>query len=144
MNEITMSLQADRLLLQALEEDISSEDVTTNAVMPEAAAGQVELICKQEGIIAGLSVFRRVFELLEEHTQVDFFCRGRRRRKKRPEAGRRLRRYPRSFVRGESRAELSSEDERYRHLYPPVGRSPERQRCETSGYEKDDAEYEDF
>ena len=63
MNEITMSLQADRLLLQALEEDISSEDVTTNAVMPEAAAGQVELICKQEGIIAGLSVFRRVFEL---------------------------------------------------------------------------------
>ena len=56
MNEITMSLQADRLLLQALEEDISSEDVTTNAVMPEAAAGQVELICKQEGIIAGLSV----------------------------------------------------------------------------------------
>ena len=75
MNEITMSLQADRLLLQALEEDISSEDVTTNAVMPEAAAGQVELICKQEGIIAGLSVFRRVFELLEEHTQVDFFCR---------------------------------------------------------------------
>ena len=75
MNEITMSLQADRLLLQALEEDISSEDVTTNAVMPEAAAGQVELICKQEGNIAGLSVFRRVFELLEEHTQVDFFCR---------------------------------------------------------------------
>ena len=59
MNEITMSLQVDRLLLQALEEDISSEDVTTNAVMPEAAAGQVELICKQEGIIAGLSVFRR-------------------------------------------------------------------------------------
>lgn len=57
MNEITMSLQADRLLLQALEEDISSEDVTTNAVMPEAAAGQVELICKQEGIIAGLSGF---------------------------------------------------------------------------------------
>ncbi len=75
MNEITMSLQVDRLLLQALEEDISSEDVTTNAVMPEAAAGQVELICKQEGIIAGLSVFRRVFELLEEHTRVDFFCR---------------------------------------------------------------------
>ena len=74
MNEITMSLQVDRLLLQALEEDISSEDVTTNAVMPEAAAGQVELICKQEGIIAGLSVFRRVFELLEEHTRVDFFC----------------------------------------------------------------------
>ena len=75
MNEITMSLQVDRLLLQALEEDISSEDVTTNAVMPEAAAGQVELICKQEVIIAGLSVFRRVFELLEEHTRVDFFCR---------------------------------------------------------------------
>lgn len=75
MNEITMSLQADRLLLQALEEDISSEDVTTNAVMPEAAAGQVELICKQEELSRDSLVFRRVFELLEEHTQVDFFCR---------------------------------------------------------------------
>lgn len=74
MNEITMSLQVDRLLLQALEEDISSEDVTTNAVMREAVAGEVELICKQDGVIAGLSVFQRVFRLLDGDTETEFFC----------------------------------------------------------------------
>ena len=74
MNEITMSLHVDRLLLQALEEDISSEDVTTNAVMREAVPGEVELICKQDGIIAGLPVFQRVFELLDEKTEIQCFC----------------------------------------------------------------------
>ncbi len=74
MNEITMSLQVDRLLLQALEEDISSEDVTTNAVMREAVAGEVELICKQDGVIAGLSVFQRVFRLLDGDAETEFFC----------------------------------------------------------------------
>ena len=74
MNEITMSLQVDRLLLQALEEDISSEDVTTNAVMREAVAGEVELICKQDGVIAGLPVFQRVFGLLDGDTETEFFC----------------------------------------------------------------------
>ena len=69
-----MSLHVDRLLLQALEEDISSEDVTTNAVMREAVPGEVELICKQDGIIAGLPVFQRVFELLDEKTEVQCFC----------------------------------------------------------------------
>ena len=65
MNEITMTLQADHLILEALKEDISSEDVSTNAVMKEAVTGEVDLICKQDGIIAGLEVFRRVFELLD-------------------------------------------------------------------------------
>lgn len=74
MNEITMLLQADRLLLQALEEDIPSEDVTTNSVMREAKKGQVELICKQDGIIAGLSIFKRVFELLDKDTVTEFYC----------------------------------------------------------------------
>ena len=64
----------DNLILQALQEDISSEDVTTNAVMREAKKGEVELICKQDGIIAGLDVFQRVFELLDEKTQVKFYC----------------------------------------------------------------------
>lgn len=64
----------DNLILQALQEDISSEDVTTNAVMRKAKKGEVELICKQDGIIAGLDVFQRVFELLDEKTQVEFFC----------------------------------------------------------------------
>lgn len=74
MNDITMRLQADYLIMEALKEDISSEDVTTNSVMKEAAAGEVELICKQDGIIAGLEVFSRVFELLDEKTEVCFYC----------------------------------------------------------------------
>lgn len=74
MNKITMTLQADQLILEALKEDISSEDVTTNSVMKEAAAGEVDLICKQDGIIAGLEVFERVFKLLDEDVETEFFC----------------------------------------------------------------------
>lgn len=74
MNDITMRLQADHLIMEALKEDISSEDVTTNSVMKAAAEGEVELICKQDGIIAGLEVFRRVFTLLDEKMSVTFFC----------------------------------------------------------------------
>lgn len=74
MNKITMKLQADELIKQALREDISSEDVSTNSVMKEAVKGEVELICKQDGIIAGLDVFRRVFELLDETVEVELYC----------------------------------------------------------------------
>ena len=74
MNNITMTLQADKLILDALKEDISSEDVTTNSVMKEAVKGEVELICKQDGIIAGLPVFQRVFELLDADTKFEFYC----------------------------------------------------------------------
>lgn len=74
MNQITQVLQADHLILEALREDISSEDVTTNAVMKEAVKGEVDLICKQDGIIAGLEVFKRVFELLDEASEVEFYC----------------------------------------------------------------------
>ncbi|WP_405322050.1 carboxylating nicotinate-nucleotide diphosphorylase [Frisingicoccus sp.] len=74
MNQITTKLQMDHLIMEALREDISSEDVTTNAVMREAIAGEVDLICKQDGIIAGLGVFKRVFELLDEDTKVEFYC----------------------------------------------------------------------
>ena len=68
-----MRLNVDNLLLQALKEDITSEDISTNAVMPTRKQGQVELICKQDGFIAGLEVFQRVFELLDETTQVKFY-----------------------------------------------------------------------
>lgn len=74
MNNITMALQADRLIMEALKEDISSEDVTTNSVMKEAVDGEVELICKQDGIIAGLRVFERVFKLLDDRAEVEFYC----------------------------------------------------------------------
>lgn len=74
MNKITMTLQVDHLILEALQEDISSEDVTTNSVMKTAVIGEVELICKQDGIVAGLDVFKRVFELLDENVKVEFYC----------------------------------------------------------------------
>ncbi|MBQ5760514.1 MAG: carboxylating nicotinate-nucleotide diphosphorylase [Clostridia bacterium] len=72
MNPITMLLAADKYIRMALEEDINSEDVTTNAVMPQYKKGEVQLICKQDGIIAGLGVFERVFHLLDPNTTVDF------------------------------------------------------------------------
>ena len=72
MNNITMKLNVDKYLLMALEEDISSEDVSTNAVMPEYKKGTVDLICKEDGIIAGLDVFGRVFYLLDTSTEVDY------------------------------------------------------------------------
>lgn len=74
MNEITMTLQADHLILEALKEDISSEDVTTNSVMKDYVKGEVELICKQDGVIAGLEVYRRVFELLDADTETELYC----------------------------------------------------------------------
>lgn len=74
MDRITMKMNADDLILMALREDISSEDVTTNSVMPDYCEGEVDLICKEDGVIAGLDVFKRVFELLDETTQVTFFC----------------------------------------------------------------------
>lgn len=74
MNTITMKLQADHLIMEALKEDISSEDVSTNAVMKEYVKGEVELICKEDGIIAGLDVYARVFELLDEKTETTLYC----------------------------------------------------------------------
>lgn len=73
MNEITMKMNADNLILMALREDITSEDITTNSVMPQYCLGTVNLICKQDGIIAGLGVFKRVFELLDEHVNVELY-----------------------------------------------------------------------
>ncbi len=71
-NNITMTLNVDELILGALREDISSEDVSTNAVMPDARRGQAQLICKQDGVLAGLCVFQRVFELLDAEIEVKF------------------------------------------------------------------------
>lgn len=72
MNSITMKLQADKLIRLALQEDITSEDVSTNAVMPTAQQGTVDLIAKEDGIMAGLDVYARVFTLLDPATVVTF------------------------------------------------------------------------
>lgn len=71
MNNITMTLNADELIKMALREDISSEDVTTNSVMPTAQAGEVDLICKEDGIICGMDVYERVFKILDDATVVE-------------------------------------------------------------------------
>ena len=70
---ITLKLTVNPFIESALREDVTSEDVTTNAVMPEGCMGQVDLICKEDGIICGLQVFSRAFELLDEKTEIDLF-----------------------------------------------------------------------
>ena len=72
MNNITMKLNADDLILNALKEDITSEDISTNSVMRHYQLGEVDLICKEDGVIAGLEVFKRVFELLDADTKAEF------------------------------------------------------------------------
>lgn len=69
---VTQKLNADNLILMALAEDITSEDVTTNAIIKTYVRGNVQLICKQDGIICGLEVFKRTFELLDPQTEVSF------------------------------------------------------------------------
>lgn len=68
-------MNADEAILTALREDITSEDITTNSVMPDYCLGEVDLICKEDGMIAGLPIFNRVFELLDPATEVTFTCR---------------------------------------------------------------------
>ena len=72
LNPVTNAINADELIKMALREDITSEDVTTNAVMPGKVLGSVQLICKQDGIICGLPVFERVFKILDENTEIVF------------------------------------------------------------------------
>lgn len=100
LNSITMKLHVDPILMMALQEDISSEDVTTNAVMPEACLGEVELLSKADGIIAGLPVFARVFTLLDEGIDFIFYVKDGDRVSK----GQRL-----AVIRGDIRALLSGE-----------------------------------
>ena len=73
LDQVTLKLNADPLIMSALKEDITSEDVSTNSVMPHPQAGEVDLICKEDGIICGLQIFERVFTLLDEKTTVEFF-----------------------------------------------------------------------
>ena len=74
MNEITMKMQADQLIRMALQEDITSEEVSTNAVMPTATKGTVDLIAKEDGVVAGLEIYARVFTILDEKTEIDLHC----------------------------------------------------------------------
>ena len=100
MNDISMRLNADDLILAALKEDITSEDISTNAVMRQYQLGEVDLICKEDGVIAGLDVFKRVFQFLDDRTEVTFTCKDGDRVKKGDQLG---------TVRGDIRVLLSGE-----------------------------------
>ena len=99
-DQVTMRLNAEPLILSALREDITSEDVSTNSVMPEPRLGEVDLICKQDGVLCGMQVFARVFTLLDESTQITTFARDGEEIK----AGQRI-----AVVRGDIRVLLSGE-----------------------------------
>ncbi len=100
MNNITMKINADDIILNALKEDITSEDISTNSVMRNYQLGEVELICKEDGVIAGLEVFKRVFELLDANTEVSFTVKD----GDKVQSGQKL-----GVVRGDIRALLSGE-----------------------------------
>ncbi len=72
-DQVTLGLNVDPFILSALKEDITSEDVSTNSVMPDSTPGVVDLICKEDGIICGLQVFERVFTLLDPSTRAEFY-----------------------------------------------------------------------
>lgn len=99
-DQVTMRLNVEPLILSALREDITSEDVSTNSVMPEPRLGEVDLICKQDGVLCGMQVFARVFTLLDESTQVTAFARDGEEIK----AGQRI-----AAIRGDIRVLLSGE-----------------------------------
>ena len=71
LNGVTMKINVDDYILNTLKEDITSEDVSTNAVMPESKHGRADLICKQDGIVCGLDVFERTFKLLDETSRFE-------------------------------------------------------------------------
>lgn len=73
-DQATLKLKVDPLLTMALEEDITSEDVSTNSVMPDATLGEVDLICKEDGVLCGMQVFVRVFTLLDPAVAVEMFA----------------------------------------------------------------------
>ncbi len=100
MNEITLKVCADELIMSALKEDITGEDITTNSVMREYCLGEVDLICKQDGVICGLGVFERVFKLLDATTEVEFTVKDGDEVKKGEKIG---------YVRGDIRVLLSGE-----------------------------------
>ena len=138
MNDITMKLQADNLIRLALQEDITSEDVSTNAVMPMVQMGEVELIAKEDGVIAGLDVYARVFlNCWMRKRWLPFYCKD----GDVVTCGQRM-----ATVHGDIRVLLSGERVAlnylqrmrwYCNLYETGGRSVERQPCDAVGYTKD-------
>ena len=140
MNSITMKMQADKLIRMALQEDITSEDVSTNAVMRSAVKGTVDLIAKEDGIIAGLDVYARVFQILDEKTEISFNFKDGDAVKK----GDHYRRYPCAALRGTGGTELSAKNEWNCDLYTFGCNASGRNEDEASGHQKDNSELSCF
>lgn len=100
IDEITMKIRADELIRSALAEDVTNEDVSTACILRERTEGEADLLCKQDGVIAGLPVFARVFAILDDKTEVTFFAKDGGRVRK----GQKL-----AKVRGDMRAILTGE-----------------------------------
>lgn len=100
IDEVTMKIHADKLIRSALAEDVTNEDVSTNSVLRARKDGEAELLCKQDGVIAGLAVFARAFEILDAQIRIEFFVKDGDAVKK----GQRL-----AVVRGDMRAILTGE-----------------------------------
>ena len=127
MNEITMKMHADQLIRMVLQEDITSEDVSTNAVMPTATKGTVDLIAKEDGVIAGLDIYARVFTILDEKTEIDFHCKDGDEVKKGD-----LMATVTGDIRRESSTQLPSENERYRDLHQTGCKTSRGKQCHSS------------
>lgn len=142
-DQVTLKLNVDPWILSALKEDITSEDVSTNSVMPHPQAGEVDLICKEDGIICGLQVFERVFTLLDEKTTVEFLVQdGAEVHKGQLMAKVHGDIHP--FMRRAYRTELSAAYERNCNLHTFRGRIIKRNRNQTSGYQKDNTKQSYF
>lgn len=115
---VTLALNADELIKSALKEDISTEDISTNAVMPQYKKGTVELICKQDGVICGLGVFARVFEILDKNTQIKFYAKDGDKVVKTQHIADLTGGYPRIVAGRAHGFELFATNERNSHLYP--------------------------
>lgn len=100
IDEITMKIRADELIRSALAEDVTNEDVSTACILRERTEGEADLLCKQDGVIAGLPVFARVFAILDDKTEVTFYAKDGDRVRK----GQKL-----AKVRGDMRAILTGE-----------------------------------
>ena len=142
-DQVTLKLNVDQWILSALKEDITSEDVSTNSVMPHPQAGEVDLICKEDGIICGLQVFERVFTLLDEKRTVEFLVQDGAEVHK----GQLM-----AKVHGDIRTLLCGERTALNYLqrmsgiatYTHSGRIIKRNRNQTSGYQKDNTKQSYF
>ena len=127
-DQVTLGLNVDPFILSALKEDITSEDVSTNSVMPHPQAGEVDLICKQDGIICGLQVFERVFTLLDADTKVEFYVKDGDRVENKQLIGK---------VYGDIRVLLCGEHEWNCHIYQSGCSALRGHRYQAFGYQKD-------